>query len=161
MPTYSYTYKKLHDIEWFFQCEGWAIHAVSNAGYIPSKIDRDKNFQVQCDVEETPNIIESQNDIYINEDYVRYRLELQNNRRESAFGDYIRGFVRMAQKGFCSFDRDITQVRDDRQYVLIAAPSRYIEPRIELTKLINGEDVYFWRETVMHNDRVFENWYFR
>lgn len=161
MSTYSYTYKKLHDIEWFFQWERWAIHAVSNAGYIPMKIDRDKNIQVQYDMEEMGNVIESRNDIYINEDYVRYRLELQNNRRDSAFEDYLHGFVRMALKGFCSYDRDITQRWDDRKYVLIAAPLRFIEPRIELTELIRGEDVNFWREPIVYNDKVFENWCFR
>lgn len=160
MPEYSYTYKKLHDIEWFFRCREWAIHAVSNGGYIPRKIDRIQNTQIQYDVEELKDVIDTSEGLYINRDYVNYRLGLQNSRRDSAFEDYIRGFVRMARKGFCSFDRDITLGENARRYVLIAAPLRYVEQQLDLPELVCGEDVYFWEDYIVLNERLFSNWYF-
>lgn len=160
MPTYSYAYKILHDIEWFFQCDGWPIHAVSNAGYIPRKIDRDENVQVQYATEEMRDVYEYPGEVYVNEAYVRYRLSLQQNRREGAFEDYIRGFVRMAKKGFCSFDRDITLGWDSKRYVLIAAPLQKTALEIGLTELTDGVDVSFFQEPVVYNDRPHVNWYF-
>lgn len=160
MPTYSYTYKKLHDIEWFFQCCGWPIHAVSNAGFIPSKIDRDKNAQVQYKTEELADVIESRNLLYINRDYVNYRIAVLENNRETAFEDYVRGFVRMAMKGFCSFDRDITQGWETKRYVLIAAPLEPTSIEVELTELVCYEDIIFYEDRVVYKDYKFVNWYF-
>lgn len=144
MPTYSTRYKKLHDIEWFFKCCGYPVHAVSNAGEIPAKIDRDVNMRLQFDMEEMPDIITDE-ELYLNEEYVKYRMEVIGNNREGAFEDYVYGFKRMARKGFFSFDRDITQGEESRMYVLITGPKkRGLQERMiiqDIPTLIDGRDI--------------------
>lgn len=144
MPSYSSRYKTLHDIEWFFECCGYRVHAVSNAGEIPAKIDRDENTRLQFRMEEMPDIIDDE-DVYVNSDYVRYRLSITDNNREGAYNDYVYGFKRIARKGYYSFDRDITVGENSRSYVLIAGPGKAeIQQDIqnlELPRLEDGVDI--------------------
>ena len=51
---------------------------MSNAGEIPFKIDRDVNMRLQFDMEEMPDII-GDKEIYVNEEYVRYRMQMIGN----------------------------------------------------------------------------------
>lgn len=151
MPVYSSRYKQLHDIEWFFECCGVRFHAVSNCGEIPANIDRDVNTRIQFNMEDTPDLTDDEG-VYVNEEYVRYRMDVLGNNREGAFEDYVYGFKRMARKGFFSFDRDITQGEESRRYVLIAGPKNvriqqemgnFILPELEDgLDILVGECVY-------------------
>lgn len=144
MPVYSSRYKQLHDIEWFFECCGVRFHAVSNCGEIPANIDRDVNTRIQFNMEDTPDLTDDEG-VYVNEGYVRYRMDVLGNNREGAFEDYVYGFKRMARKGFFSFDRDITQGEESRRYVLIAGPKRRgLQERMiiqDIPMLIDGRDI--------------------
>lgn len=162
MPAYSSRYKKLHDIEWFFERLVFRVHAVSNAGEIPARIDRDENMRLQFTVEETPDIIDDEG-VYVNEEYVRYRMAMIGNNREGAFEDYVYGFKRMARKGFCSFDRDIMQGEESRRYILIARP---IDERIRqelnlgMPVLRDGVDIEAGEIVYQYGNRAFRSWYF-
>lgn len=162
MPAYSSRYKKLHDIEWFFERLGFRVHSVSNAGEIPARIDRDENMRLQFTVEETPDIIDDEG-VYVNEEYVRYRMAMIGNNREGAFEDYVYGFKRMARKGFCSFNRDIMQGEESWKYILIARP---VDERIrqelnlEMPVLRDGEDIEVGEIAYQYGDKEFRSWYF-
>lgn len=163
MPAYSSRYKRLHNIEWFFECCGYRVHAVSNAGEIPFKIDRDVNMRLQFDMEEMPDIIGDE-EIYVNEEYIRYRMQMIGNIREGAFEDYVYGFKRMARKGFYSFDRDITLGEESRTYALIAAPRgiamvQGMRP-LDLPQLVNGSDLLIRDCRYLCENKIFYSWCF-
>ena len=105
---------------------------------------------------------DSENDIFVNSDYVNQRLKGQKRLLEpdgdnfSPYNAYIASFKDMARKGFYSFDREIapTIEEDTRRqfqlrYVLIACPRQ-----LRANKLPNIENV----PEIEYNAKLFEDW---
>lgn len=126
---YHPCYMETHDIDWFCKIGDHLIHCASNGGKLPEKVDnRDQNRKIQEIVANMADVIESEEDIIVNDRYVYGRLG-QNDSRE-AYKNYIATFVAMAKKGFESFDRMINRSGTD-VYMWIAKPKRQVKVDIE------------------------------
>ena len=131
---YTNEYLASHDIDWFCMIKRFPIHAASNGGNIPDFIKNNKpnNVEYQKYVYGLDHKY-SLDEIYINtehldrlfhdtEKYTPYEiLEMKRN--------YLRTFVDMALRGFCSFDRCnyenyniVGDSFEDNQYILVARP---------------------------------------
>lgn len=141
---YFHLYNKMYpesewstrDIDWFVKIGDIYIHGASNGGVLPSMITKGQNRQIQKAVAKMDYMYEdSENEIFINSDYVKKRLKGQKGLLEtdgdnfSPYNAYIASFKNMARKGFYSFDRVIAStLEEDSQesnqirYVLIACP---------------------------------------
>lgn len=122
------------DIDWFVKIGDIYIHGASNGGVLPSMITKGQNRQIQQAVAKMDYLYaDSENDIFINSDYVNQRLKGQKGLLEtdgdnfSPYNAYIASFKNMARKGFYSSDRVIAStLEEDSQksnqikYVLIA-----------------------------------------
>lgn len=124
------------DIDWFVRIGDIYIHGASNGGILPSMITKGQNRKIQQTVARMDYLYaDSENDIYVNSDYVNQRLggneyELDGD-NISPYNAYIASFKDMARKGFYSFDRVIAPtLEEDSQesnqihYVLIACPRK-------------------------------------
>lgn len=150
------------DIDWFVKIGDIYIHGASNGGVLPSMITKGQNRQIQQAVAKMDYLYaDSENDIFINSDYVNQRLKGQKGLLEtdgdnfSPYNAYITSFKNMARKGFYSFDRVIasTLEEDSResnqiQYVLIACPRQ-----LRANKLPNIENV----PEIEYNAKLFED----
>ena len=122
------------DIDWFVKIGDIYIHGASNGGVLPSMITKGQNRQIQQAVAKMDYLYaDSENDIFVNSDYVNQRLKGQKRLLEtdgdnfSPYNAYIASFKNMARKGFYSSDRVIAStLEEDSQksnqikYVLIA-----------------------------------------
>lgn len=150
------------DIDWFVKIGDIYIHGASNGGVLPSMITKGQNRQIQKAVAKMDYLYEdSENEIYINSDYVNHRLKGQKGLLEtdgdnfSPYNAYIASFKNMARKGFYSFDRVIastleedSQESNQIQYVLIACPRQ-----LRANKLPNIENV----PEIEYNAKLFED----
>ena len=124
---YSKIYQQTHDIDWFCKIGNTPMHFASNCGLLPDKVNnRDVNRGIQEQVAMMENVVESNEHVVINRDYVRARLG--DNFAEGGFEDYVRTFVEMAMKGFVSFDRSL---EDDDVYIWIAKPDAPTEVAVD------------------------------
>lgn len=151
------------DIDWFVKIGDIYIHGASNGGVLPSMITKGQNRQIQKAVAKMDYLYEdSENEIFINSDYVNQRLKGQKGLLEtdgdnfSPYNAYIASFKNMARKGFYSFDRVIastleedSQESNQIQYVLIACPRQ-----LRVNKLPNIENV----PEIDYNAKLFENY---
>ena len=124
------------DIDWFMKVGDIYIHGASNGGILPNLISKKTNRQIQQAVAMMDYLYaDSENEIFINSDYVNQRLRGQKQVFEadeddfSPYNAYIDSFKDMARKGFYLFDRAIaptleedSQVQNQIHYVLIACP---------------------------------------
>lgn len=150
------------DIDWFVKIGDIYIHGASNGGVLPSMITKGQNRQIQQAVAKMDYLYaDSENDIFINSDYVNQRLKGQKGLLEtdgdnfSLYNAYITSFKKMARKGFYSFDRVIastleedSQESNQIQYVLIACPRQ-----LRANKLPNIENV----PEIEYNAKLFED----
>ena len=150
------------DIDWFVKIGDIYIHGASNGGVLPSMITKGQNRQIQQAVAKMDYLYaDSENDIFINSDYVNQRLKGQKGLLEtdgdnfSPYNAYITSFKNMARKGFYSFDRVIastleedSQESNQIQYVLIACPRQ-----LRANKLPNIENV----PEIEYNAKLFED----
>jgi hypothetical protein len=150
------------DIDWFVKIGDIYIHGASNGGVLPSMITKGQNRQIQKAVAKMDYLYaDSENDIFINSDYVNQRLKGQKGLLEtdgdnfSPYNAYITSFKNMARKGFYSFDRVIastleedSQESNQIQYVLIACPRQ-----LRANKLPNIENV----PEIEYNAKLFED----
>lgn len=150
------------DIDWFVKIGDIYIHGASNGGVLPSMITKEQNRQIQQAVAKMDYLYaDSENDIFINSDYVNQRLKGQKGLLEtdgdnfSPYNAYITSFKNMARKGFYSFDRVIastleedSQESNQIQYVLIACPRQ-----LRANKLPNIENV----PEIEYNAKLFED----
>ena len=150
------------DIDWFVKIGDIYIHGASNGGVLPSMITKGQNRQIQQAVAKMDYLYaDSENDIFINSDYVNQRLKGQKELLEtdgdnfSPYNAYITSFKNMARKGFYSFDRVIaptleedSQESNQIQYVLIACPRQ-----LRANKLPNIENV----PEIEYNAKLFED----
>lgn len=150
------------DIDWFVKIGDIYIHGASNGGVLPSMITKGQNRQIQQAVAKMDYLYaDSENDIFINSDYVNQRLKGQKRLLEtdgdnfSPYNAYITSFKNMARKGFYSFDRVIastleedSQESNQIQYVLIACPRQ-----LRANKLPNIENV----PEIEYNAKLFED----
>lgn len=150
------------DIDWFVKIGDIYIHGASNGGVLPSMITKGQNRQIQQAVAKMDYLYaDSENDIFINSDYVNQRLKGQKGLLEtdgdnfSLYNAYITSFKNMARKGFYSFDRVIastleedSQESNQIQYVLIACPRQ-----LRANKLPNIENV----PEIEYNAKLFED----
>ena len=150
------------DIDWFVKIGDIYIHGASNGGVLPSMITKGQNRQIQQAVAKMDYLYaDSENDIFINSDYVNQRLKGKKGLLEtdgdnfSPYNAYITSFKNMARKGFYSFDRVIastleedSQESNQIQYVLIACPRQ-----LRANKLPNIENV----PEIEYNAKLFED----
>lgn len=165
------------DIDWFMKVGDIYIHGASNGGILPSLITKKTNRRIQQTVAMMDYLYaDSENDIFINSDYVNQRLRGQKQAFEndednfSPFNAYVASFKDMARKGFYSFDRAIaptleedSQVKNQIHYVLIACPRQLLAnkcsniggiPELEYNAnmfadhILNRKDLGFSLETV-------------
>ena len=150
------------DIDWFVKIGDIYIHGASNGGVLPSMIIKGQNRQIQQAVAKMDYLYaDSENDIFINSDYVNQRLKGKKGLLEtdgdnfSPYNAYIASFKNMARKGFYSFDRVIastleedSQESNQIQYVLIACPRQ-----LRANKLPNIENV----PEIEYNAKLFED----
>ena len=150
------------DIDWFVKIGDIYIHGASNGGVLPSMIIKGQNRQIQQAVAKMDyQYADSENDIFINSDYVNQRLKGKKGLLEtdgdnfSPYNAYITSFKNMARKGFYSFDRVIastleedSQESNQIQYVLIACPRQ-----LRANKLPNIENV----PEIEYNAKLFED----
>lgn len=150
------------DIDWFVKIGDIYIHGASNGGVLPSMIIKGQNRQIQQAVAKMDYLYaDSENDIFINSDYVNQRLKGKKGLLEtdgdnfSPYNAYITSFKNMARKGFYSFDRVIastleedSQESNQIQYVLIACPRQ-----LRANKLPNIENV----PEIEYNAKLFED----
>ena len=150
------------DIDWFVKIGDIYIHGASNGGVLPSMITKGQNRLIQQAVAKMDYLYaDSENDIFINSDYVNQRLKGQKGLLEtdgdnfSPYNAYITSFKNMARKGFYSFDRVIastleedSQESNQIQYVLIACPRQ-----LRANKLPNIENV----PEIEYNAKLFED----
>ena len=150
------------DIDWFVKIGDIFIHGASNGGVLPSMITKGQNRQIQQAVAKMDYLYaDSENDIFINSDYVNQRLKGKKGLLEtdgdnfSPYNAYITSFKNMARKGFYSFDRVIastleedSQESNQIQYVLIACPRQ-----LRANKLPNIENV----PEIEYNAKLFED----
>lgn len=153
------------DIDWFVKIGDIYIHGASNGGVLPSMITKGQNRLIQQAVAKMDYLYaDSENEIFINSDYVNQRLKGQNGLLEtdgdnfSPYNAYIASFKDMARKGFYSFDRVIAStLEEDSQesnqirYVLIACPRQ-----LRVNKLPNIENV----PEIDYNAKLFEDYLF-
>lgn len=151
------------DIDWFVKIGDIYIHGASNGGVLPSMITKGQNRLIQQAVAKMDYLYaDSENEIFINSDYVNQRLKGQNGLLEtdgdnfSPYNAYIASFKNMARKGFYSFDRVIastleedSQESNQIQYVLIACPRQ-----LRVNKLPNIENV----PEIDYNAKLFEDY---
>ena len=170
---YFHLYNKMYperewstrDIDWFVKIGDIYIHGASNGGVLPSMITKGQNRLIQQAVAKMDYLYaDSENEIFINSDYVNQRLKGQNGLLEtdgdnfSPYNAYIASFKNMARKGFYSFDRVIastleedSQESNQIQYVLIACPRQ-----LRVNKLPNIENV----PEIDYNAKLFEDYLF-
>lgn len=151
------------DIDWFVKIGDIYIHGASNGGVLPSMITKGQNRLIQQAVAKMDYLYaDSENEIFINSDYVNQRLKGQNGLLEtdgdnfSPYNAYIASFKNMARKGFYSFDRVIASTLEEDslesnqiQYVLIACPRQ-----LRVNKLPNIENV----PEIDYNAKIFEDY---
>ena len=94
------------DIDWFVKIGDIYIHGASNGGVLPSMITKGQNRQIQQAVAKMDYLYaDSENDIFVNSDYVNQRLKGQKRLLEpdgdnfSPYNAYIASFKDMMPEG--------------------------------------------------------------
>ena len=133
MAKLSVSFQLSHDIDLFCKIGSSYCHFATNGGLIPDIINDRKYLgnTKQFILQELHEIVTDE-DIYINEEYVTKRVNYSYSHWNQELGmdfkkEYLRSFLEMARKGFLSYDRDIIPENYQRNssgdiYILIAKP---------------------------------------
>lgn len=138
MAKYKKYYQHTHDIAWFCKIRNNYCHFASYGALLPDFAnDSRRNKEIQKYVLTELKPIISQSSVYINEEYVKRRVNLCYSERYESLEinpreEYIRCFTEMAIRGFWSYDRDVLAEEElqeskmSNKYVLIASPTEKI-----------------------------------
>lgn len=125
MARISELYQRSHDIDWFSKVGDIYIHAMSFGGLLPDTINDWGLFRTMLRKAYRIEPLAMNSFVY-NIPYIESRLSIQfaekqsNNEQQDLIREqYLRHFLEMARRGFCSFDRDL---QDDDLYHLIVRP---------------------------------------
>lgn len=169
---YNTQYQYTHDIDWFFMIGNQPIHCASNGGRVPNIYSAIELQNLQVEVEAIALTHQFVLNHAVIERYVRdhYRdVDEELLRRQGLpemFKDidfdedtpvwmkaYSWSFVKMAQRGFLSFDRNA----ETGLYFLVASPADYNEFRGDVVrmmyKLPENEFPYDSIQSVRENSR--------
>ena len=134
MAKYSVPFQLSHDVDLFCKIGSSYCHFATNGGLIPDALNDRKYIgnTIQYIRQELHDVVTDE-DIYINEDYVTRRVNYSYSHWNQELGldfkkEYLRSFLEMARKGFSSYDRDVIPENcqgngSDDIYVLIAKPN--------------------------------------
>lgn len=149
---YNTQYQYTHDIDWFFLDYIFPIHCASNGGLLPNNIYRAVDLQsLQVAVEALPQKFGYRLNINGIERYIRNHYEnisedyLLNHSMSKVLETiefppdipvwmraYSWSFIKMAQRGFLSFDR----IEGSNDYFLVACPDNLAELTEDIQELI-------------------------
>lgn len=131
-----YTESEIHtrDIDWFCVINGVYVHTASAGGGIPNFINDYGVLRPSQRAAEALEDINTDEEVHINEAFLREKdVNLQQ---------YLPSFVRMAKKGFYSFDRTNVDNPEDDHYHLVAWPTHPVN-NVENMPEINSDRLNF------------------
>ncbi len=113
---YDVIFCENHDIDIFMMLNGKPVVITTNGGTLETDFDR----SAQRNLFQWASELDESEDIVVNEDYVKSRLENQDQSAQRSYRWYYR---RMARKGFYVFDRDVSDENVKDRYMLISCPA--------------------------------------
>lgn len=140
----KYTESEIHtrDIDWFCAINGVYVHVASAGGDI-HRIINDRNVLRPCQrAVEALEDINTDEEVHINDAFLR--------RMNVNLESYLPSFVRMAKKGFYSFDRTNINDPDDDHYHLVAWPTHPVD-NVENIPVINSGRLDFDNPDLMND----------
>lgn len=131
-----YTESEVHakDIDWFCAINGVYVHIASAGGHIPNGINNRRVLRLIQRAVDALADINTVDEVHINEK----ALNRINMNREY----YLPSFIRMARKGFYSFDRTNIGNIEDNHYHLVAWPTHLVN-NVENMPTINYPELDF------------------
>lgn len=139
-----YTESEIHtrDIDWFCAINGIYVHVASAGGNIPNFINNYSVLRPSQRAAEALVDINTDDEIHINEAFLRgMNVNLEH---------YLPSFVRMAKKGFYSFDRTNVDNPEDDHYHLVAWPTHSVS-NVENIPVVNTVGLYFDNPEIMND----------
>ena len=131
-----YTESEIHtrDIDWFFAINGIYVHVASAGGDIPNIVNDRSVLRPSQRVAEALDDINTDEEVHVNEAFLR--------RMNVNLEHYLPSFIRMAKKGFYSFDRTNVDNPEDDHYHLVAWPTHPVS-NVENIPVINSDRLDF------------------
>lgn len=128
----KYTESEIHtrDIDWFCAINGVYVHVASAGGDIPRIINDRNVLRPSQRAVEALEDINTDEEVHINEAFLR--------RMNVNLESYLPSFVRMAKKGFYSFDRTNINDPEEDRYHLVAWPTHPVD-NVESIPVVNSE----------------------
>lgn len=139
-----YTESEIHtrDIDWFCAINGIYVHVASAGGNIPNFINNYSVLRPSQRAAEALVDINTDDEIHINEAFLRgMNVNLEH---------YLPSFVRMAKKGFYSFDRTNVDNPEDDHYHLVAWPTHSVS-NVENIPVVNTVGLDFYNPEIMND----------
>ncbi len=139
-----YTESEIHtrDIDWFCAINGIYVHVASAGGNIPNFINNYSVLRPSQRAAEALVDINTDDEIHINEAFLRgMNVNLEH---------YLPSFVRMAKKGFYSFDRTNVDNPEDDHYHLVAWPTHSVS-NVENLPVVNTVGLDFDNPEIMND----------
>ena len=139
-----YTESEIHtrDIDWFCAINGIYVHVASAGGNIPNFINNYSVLRPSQRAAEALVDINTDDEIHINEAFLRgMNVNLEH---------YLPSFVRMAKKGFYSFDRTNVDNPEDDHYHLMAWPTHSVS-NVENIPVVNTVGLDFDNPEIMND----------
>lgn len=139
-----YTESEIHtrDIDWFCAINGIYVHVASAGGNIPNFINNYSVLWPSQRAAEALVDINTDDEIHINEAFLRgMNVNLEH---------YLPSFVRMAKKGFYSFDRTNVDNPEDDHYHLVAWPTHSVS-NVENIPVVNTVGLDFDNPEIMND----------
>lgn len=139
-----YTESEIHtrDIDWFCAINGIYVHVASAGGNIPNFINNYSVLRPSQRAAEALVDINTDDEIHINEAFLRgMNVNLEH---------YLPSFVRMAKKGFYSFDRTNVDNPEDDHYHLVAWPTHSVS-NVENIPVVNTVGLDFDNSEIMND----------
>lgn len=118
------------DIDWFCAINGVYVHVASAGGDIPNFINDFGVLRPGQRAAEALEDINTDDEVHINEAFLRgMNVNLEH---------YLPSFIRMAKKGFYSFDRTNVDNPEDDHYHLVAWPSHPVNNVENIPEINSG-----------------------
>lgn len=139
-----YTESEIHtrDIDWFCAINGIYVHVASAGGNIPNFINNYSVLRPSQRAAEALVDINTDDEIHINEAFLRGKnVNLEH---------YLPSFVRMAKRGFYSFDRTNVDNPEDDHYHLVAWPTHSVS-NVENIPVVNTVGLDFDNPEIMND----------
>ena len=139
-----YTESEIHtrDIDCFCAINGIYVHVASAGGNIPNFINNYSVLRPSQRAAEALVDINTDDEIHINEAFLRgMNVNLEH---------YLPSFVRMAKKGFYSFDRTNVDNPEDDHYHLVAWPTHSVS-NVENIPVVNTVGLDFDNPEIMND----------